>query len=86
MKKCQELGHDTFHRIGNINLITVKLYLVLLNLHIVFQFREVQNTCKIERIVNVQVNVEQWIIGKRIQVMVEFLILFIFDLRRLSYP
>ena len=48
--------------------------------------REIQDTGQMERIIHIQVNPEQWFVGHRIQVLIEFLIVFIRHIRRLANP
>ncbi len=66
MQQGQVIGNNIFHLIGNKNLIAVQLNFIALQLNIVFDFREIQNTCKIERIINIQMDMEQRVFRKGI--------------------
>ena len=59
MKQGEELRNDSFYLVGNEHLIAIQLYLIALDVDIVLDTREVENTCEVERIVNIQVNPEQ---------------------------
>ena len=59
MQKGQILRNDTINLICYENLVAVELNLVLLNLEVVVNLREVENTCQVERIVDIKVDVEQ---------------------------
>ena len=86
MQQREELGNDTLDRVGNKDLIAVELNLVLLNLEVVANLREIEDTRQIERIVDVQVDIEQRIVAHRIHLAVELLVLLLGDLRRLNSP
>ena len=86
MQQGQELGYDILHRIGNEHLVGVKLNLVSLHLNIVADLRKIEDPCKVERVIHVQVNIEQRLIGHRVEVAVEFRILLLFHLRRCDGP
>ena len=86
MQQRQELGHDAFDRIGHEHLVRIELDLVLLYLEVVPYLREIENACQIERIVDVQVNIEQRVFGHRIERAVELHVLLQRNVRRLLGP
>ena len=59
MEQCEELRNYAFHLIGDENLIAVELYLVALQFEIGVYSGEIQYSCEVERIVNVEVYPEQ---------------------------
>ncbi len=59
VQQGQILRHNVLHLIGHIHLIAVELYLVAVHIQIVLYLREVQNTRQVERVIHVQVNMEQ---------------------------
>lgn len=48
--------------------------------------REIQDTGQMERVIHVQMNPEQRFVGHRIQILIEFLIIFICHISRLTNP
>ena len=86
VQQRQELGHDAFDRIGHEHLVRIELDLVLLYLEVVPYLREIENACQIERIVDVQVNIEQRVLGHRIERAVELHVLLQRNVRRLLGP
>ena len=86
VQQRQELGNDALHRIGHIHLIAVKLYPVLLNLEIVVDFREIENPRQVERIVDVEMYPEQRVVAARIELPVEFPVLFVGHIGRIMRP
>ena len=82
VQQRQELGH----RIGHEHLVRIELDLVLLYLEVVPYLREIENACQIERIVDVQVNIEQRVFGHRIERAVELHVLLQRNVRRLLGP
>ena len=86
MKQGQEVRHDAFYRVGHIYLIAIQLNLVALQVDVALDFREVEHTGQVERIVHVQVNPEQRFVGHRIQVAIELLVVFFLQFRRLLGP
>ena len=86
VQQGQELRHDPFDRIGHEHLIRIELYFVLLNLEIVPYLREIKDTGQVERIVDVQVNVEQRILGHRIERPVKLHVILLGNVGRLFRP
>ncbi len=68
------------------HLVAVKLDVILLNCHPVLDLREVEDAGEVERIVHVQVNVEQRIFLHRVEIPVELHVVFILKLGRLASP
>ena len=48
--------------------------------------REIQDTGQMERVIHIQMNPEQRFVGHRIQILIEFLIIFICHIGRLTNP
>lgn len=86
MKQRQVLRNDTLDLIRHEDLIAVELYLVLLYLEVVAYLREVENTGQIERVVDIHVYVEEWILAKRVELVVEILVLLLRYVGRLARP
>ena len=86
VQQCQILRHDTFYLVGYEDLIAIQLYLVLLNLEIVVDFREIEDTRQMERIVDVQMDVEQRLVAHRIEFAIEILVLLLGNVGRLACP
>ena len=80
MQQRKEVGHDAFHLVGDKHLVAVKLYLVALQLNIRFDSREIEDTCKVEWIVNVEVNPEQRLLHLHgIECAIEALVVLVFQ-------
>ena len=77
MKQCEELWYDTFNLIGHEYLIAIELNLITLQFDIVLYTWEIENTCKVEWVVNIQVNPEQWFIIHWEESTIEALVVFI---------
>ena len=86
VQQRQELGNDALHRIGHVHLVAVKLYPILLNLEIVVDFREIENPRQVERIVDVEMYPEQRVVAARIELPVEFPVLFVGHIGRIMRP
>ena len=67
MKKGQEVRHYVVHAVRDEHLVAIELYLVLLNLEGVLDFREIEYSGEVERIVHVEVDVEERLLGHRIE-------------------
>lgn len=86
VEQRQEFRHDSLHRIGDEHLVRVKLDFVLLDLEVVADFREIEDTRQVERVVDVQVDVEQRLLGHRVEFAVELQVLFRSDVGRFLRP
>ena len=86
MQQREVLWHDTLHLVSHKHLIAVELDLVLLNLEVVVDFWEIENTRKVKRIVNVHMDVEQRLVACWVQFAVKCLVLLLGNLRRLHCP
>ena len=62
------------------------MYLVLRHIQTVLDLGEIQNTGKVERIIHIQVNVEQRILQHGIKFMVELHVILLLQISRLSVP
>ena len=72
--------------IGNEHLVAVQLNFVTLHVDVVFDFWEIQNTGEIERIIHVEVDVEQRIFAHGEQLAVEVAVIFLFQVGWLFGP
>ena len=80
MQQRKEVGHNAFHLVGDKHLVAVKLYLIALQLDIRFDSREKEDTSKVERIVNVEVNPEQRLLHLHgIECAIEALVVLVFQ-------
>ena len=86
MEQCKELRNNAFYLIGDIYLIAVELYFVWLQFDVRLYSWEVENAGEVERIVNVEVYPEQRLVLHGVEVLVKFLIIFIFQRRRCLCP
>ena len=58
MKQHQKLRYNVLHLIGDEYLTAEKFDLVALHLKVIFDLRKIQDTCKVKRIIHIQVNPE----------------------------
>ncbi len=72
MKQGKKLRYNTFNRIGYKNLVAVQLNFILLYFNIAFNLREIENSGKLERIINIKMNIEQRLFAGRIKFPVKF--------------
>ena len=86
MQQCEVLGNDALDLVGDENLIAVELNLVLLNLEVVAQLREVEYSRKVERIVDIHVDIEQRLLRSGVQFAVKCLVLLLRDVGGLASP
>ena len=86
MKQRKEVRHNVIHMVCNEHLVAIELNLILLDSHSLLNLREVENTCQMERIVHIQMDVEQRIFVCRIKCPIEILVILIFQLRWLAGP
>ena len=86
VQEGEEVRHDTLYFIGDVNLIAVELNLVALQIQVVFDLREIEDTCQIERIVHIEVDPKERLFGHGIERTVKFLIVFVLEVGRLFGP
>ena len=86
MEKCEELRHDAFNLVSDIHLIAIQLNLVALQFEVRLHFGEIEYSGEIERIVNIEVNPEQRLVGHRVQCSVESLVVIVLKCRRCLCP
>src|SRR5690606_10122933 len=86
MKEHQELGDNILYLVCDEYLLGIELYLVFLKIKLTLYFGKIQDARQIERIIHIQVNPEQWIVGKWIQRLVEIQIIFILQVCGSCYP
>ena len=86
MKECKELRDNVLDRVCHEHLVAVELDLVALDLYVVLDLREVEDTCEVERIVHIEVDVEQRLLCHRVKGSVELIIILILEVSRLAGP
>ena len=86
MQQRQEVRHDALHRIGDEDLVAVELDLILLNLDIILDLREIEDTRQVEREVHVQVDIEQRVVRHRIELTIELLVILVLQVGGLACP
>ena len=77
MQQGEELGYDALYLVGHEYLVAVQLNLVLLQLDIVLDFWEVEDTCEVEWVIYVQVNPEQRLVAHGVECAVEALVVLV---------
>ena len=77
MEQCKELWYNSLDLIGYENLVAIELNLITLQFDIVLYTWEIKNTRKVEWVVNVQVNPEQWLVIHWEESTIEALVVFI---------
>ena len=86
VKEGQEIRDDVLDVVGDEHLVAVELDVVLLDRHPVLDLREVEDAGEVERIVNIQVDVEQRILLHRVEIPVELHVVLLLQLGRLAGP
>ena len=86
MEQRHELGHYILDRIGDEHLVAVELDLVLGDLQLVLDLREIEDSGEVERIIHIQVDIEQRIVERRIEAVVELHIILVLQIGRLLGP
>ena len=86
MEQRQEVRNDVVDMVSNEHLVTIELDLVPLDGHPVIDLREIQDTCQVERIVHVQMDIEKRILVCRVQRLVEVHVVFFLQVGRLACP
>ena len=86
VKQSQKIWHYVVHVLGHEHLVAVELYLVLVDGHALLDLREVQHAGKVERIIDVEVYPEHWILLHRIEGLVEIEVILVLELGRSLGP
>ena len=86
MQQRQVLRHDALDLIRHIDLVRIELDLVLLDLEVVVNLREVEDARQVERIVDIEVDREQRLVAHRVEFAVELLVLLLGDVGGLAGP
>ena len=86
MQQCQVLRYDAIDLVGDVYLVGVELDLVLLNLEVVVDAREVEDTRQVKWVVDIQVDIEQRLVAERIELAVELFVLLLRDIVGLACP
>ena len=82
MEEREELRHDAFHLVGDEHLVAVELNLVLLQVDVRLDAREVEDTREVEGVVDVQVNPEQRLVLHGVEGAIERLVVLVLQRRR----
>ena len=86
VQQGEELGDDALHGVGDEHLVAVEPDLVALQIHVAFDAREVEDTGQVEGIIHVEVDPEERLVGHRVELAVERLVVLILQLRGLAHP
>ena len=86
MEQSKELRYDVLDRVCHKHLVAVQLDLVARYLYVVLDLREIQDTCQVERIVHIEVDMEQRLVSHRIESLVELVVILILKISRLLCP
>ncbi len=87
VEQSQILRYDVLDLIGHEDLVAVELDLVIVDVEVVLDLREVENTRQVERIIHIQMNMEQRfleLIG--IELMIELLVVLFLEVLRVARP
>ncbi len=86
MEQCQEIGDNAFDGIGHKHLVAVELNLVLLKLYTILDFREIEDTGQVKRIIHIQMNMEQRFVGHGVEGPVELVVVLFLHVGWLAGP
>ena len=87
MEKSEILRHDIFDFVGDVNLVAIELNLVAVNVEVVLDLREIEDTGEVERIVHVEMDVEKRLVHlERIEFVVELIVVLIGKVGRFARP
>ena len=86
MQQRQKVRNDSLDRVGDKHLVAVKLDLVLLHLQIILDPGKVKDPRQIERIIDIEMNVEEGLIGHRIEPAVEIKVILVGKIGRFAGP
>ena len=87
MKQRQIFGHYVLHLVRHEHLVAIQLYLVPPYVQIVLYLREIQYSCQVERVIHIQMYVEQRLVKlHRVQLMVELLVVLFRQVRGFPCP
>ena len=67
MEQCQIVRYYGLHRVSHEHLVAEELDFVAADFHLVLDFREVEDAGEGERVVHVEVDVEERLLGHRIE-------------------
>ena len=81
MEQGKELRYDAFHLIGHEHLVAVELDLVLLQVDVRLNTREIEDAREVEGVVDVQVNPEQRLVLHGIERAIELLVVLVLQRR-----
>ena len=82
VQQGQEIRDDVIHVIRHEHLVAVQLDVVLFDGHPLFDLREIQHAREVERIIHVQMDVEEGFLLHRVQFPIEFHVVFFLQFRR----
>ena len=78
MQQSQKVWNNALYGVRYIHLIAIELYFVFVQLYVALYFWKVQYTCKMERVIHIQMYPKQRFIGHRIKVTIELFIILVF--------
>ena len=87
VEECEILGHDILDFVGDVNLVAIELNLVAVHVEVVLDLREIEDTGEVERIVDVEMDVEERLVHlERIEFMVELIVVLVGEVGRFARP
>ena len=87
VQQGQVLGHDILHLVGDKDLIAIELYLIAMDVEVVLDAREIEYTGQVERIVDIEVDVEERLVHLGgVELVVEGLIILLGQVCRFACP
>ena len=86
MKQSKEVRNDVFHRVSHEHLVAVELNLVARYLDVVLDLREIEDTCEVERIIHIEMDMEQRFVCHRVECLIELVVVLICKICRLACP
>ena len=81
------MWHDVFYFVRHEDLVAVELDLIALNINVILDAWEVENTRQVEWIVHIEMNMEKRLVHlMRVELMVEILVVFLREVSRFACP
>ena len=77
MEQGEELRDDALHLVGHEHLVAIELNLIALQVDVLLDTWEIEDTCKVERIVHIQVDLEQRFVLHGVEGAIERLVVLI---------
>lgn len=87
MQKRHKFGDDAFQFVSDIYLVAVELHAVFLEVELVFDLREVEHAGEVERVIDIQMDLEERVFEiHRVEFVVELLVVFVVQCGRRLLP